>query len=450
MARSAERNLTEGSIPRHVLALALPSVLFTVVHNLYGLNDIFFSKYLGKTSQTAVSNNLFTLIALFGFIQLASIGTLTLVSRRTGSGNEEGADRAARQGMIFGLVLSLAVAVIGFLTLPWIPRLMGMAEDVTRESTIYLGIVFAGLPAMFLPPVVDVIFRARGDTMTPLLMQIVSVGTNIAGNAAAVFWLDTGIAGIAISTIVSRLVSAVLGIWILKRGRVGIRLTRRSGPLLDVELWLKIAKVAAPIGLRTLLFGVIYQLVTRVASGFGTGVQNGLGVGIRMEGFGFFVLMGFAMAAAPIVGQNLGAGKPDRAMRGAWITVAMACVPALLFTALFAFGPRTLMAAFASDPETLDWGASYLRVVSVCMVFTALDVCLAQSFMGAGDTIPPSLVDIPLTVARVPVAWLLAHHLEMGPTGIWITIAGSAILKGIALAALFARGRWKRARPDLD
>jgi putative MATE family efflux protein len=450
MAWSAERNLTEGSIPRHVLALALPSILFTVVHNLYGLNDIFFSKYLGKNAQTAVSNNLFTLIALFGFIQLASIGTLTLVSRRTGAGNEEGADRAARQGLLFGLALSLVVAGIGFVTLPWIPRLMGMAPDVTRESMTYLGIIFVGLPAMFLPPIVDVIFRARGDTVTPLLMQFLSVGSNIAGNALAVFVFDAGIAGIAISTIVSRLVSVALGLWLLKRGRVGIRLVRRAGAFLDFRLWGTIAKVAAPIGLRTLLFGVIYQLVTRVASDFGTGVQNGLGVGIRMEGFGFFVLMGFAMAAAPIVGQNLGAGKPDRATRGAWITVAMACVPALLFTALFAFAPRALMSAFAADPETLDWGTEYLRIVSVCMVFTALDVCLAQSFMGAGDTIPPSLVDIPLTVARVPVADLLANTFEMGPTGIWITIAGSAILKGIALAALFARGKWKRARPDLD
>jgi putative MATE family efflux protein len=450
MAGSAERNLTEGPIPGHILALAIPSILSTVIHNLYGLNDIYFSKFIGQSAQTAISNNLFTLITVFGFIQFSAIGTLALVSRRSGAKNGEGADRAARQGILFALALSVVIGVAGFFTAPLVPRLMGMEAGPSRDSTLYLSIVFLGMPAIFLPPVLDMIFRGRGDTRTPLLLQIVSVIVNIAGNAAAVFWLDTGVTGIAISTVASRLTAAVLGLLLLRDGRVGIRLERRSGPFFDVVLWRKIAGVSAPIALRTLLFGIIYQLVSRIASEYGTAVQNGLGVAIRMEGFCWFVFVGFAMSAGPIVGQNLGAGRPDRAARGAWTTVLMAMPAALFFTVLFAAAPRRVIDVFAADPETAKWGADYLVVVSAAMVFSAVDVILAQSFTGAGDTIPPSVVDIPLTLARVPVAWALAGPAGLGPTGIWWTITGSAILKGVFLALWFARGRWKRARPDLD
>ncbi|MHC4223226.1 MAG: MATE family efflux transporter, partial [Planctomycetota bacterium] len=184
------RDLTQGSIPRHIIALAGPAILSTIVHNIYGLNDIYFAQFVGLAGQTAVSNNLFTMIAVFGFVQLASVGTLTLVARRTGAGNEEGADRAARQGLYFALAVSLATALLGHLTAPLIPAAMGMAEEVTRESLRYLRILFSGLPFLFLFPTVESIFRARGDTRTPLLLQIIAVGANLAGNAFAVLVLD--------------------------------------------------------------------------------------------------------------------------------------------------------------------------------------------------------------------------------------------------------------------
>ena len=252
MAGSAERNLTAGPISGHILALAIPSILSTVVHNFYGLNDIFFSKFIGQSAQTAISNNLFTLISVFGFIQFSAIGTLALVSRRTGAKNHEGADRAARQGILFALVLSVIIGIAGYFTAPLVPRLMDMEPGPTHDSILYLSIIFLGMPAIFLPPVLDMIFRGRGDTRTPLLLQVVSVIVNIVGNASAVLWFDAGVTGIAISTVASRLTAAVLGLWLLRRGRVGIGLQRRSGPFFDVALWKKIARVSAPIALRLL------------------------------------------------------------------------------------------------------------------------------------------------------------------------------------------------------
>ncbi len=450
MALHTSRDLTVGSIPRHVIALAFPAILSTLVHNLYGLNDVYFAQFTGRAGQTAVSNNLFVMISIFGFIQLAMIGTLTLVARRSGAGNEEGADRAARQGLFLAAAVSLVMMIVGQLTVPLVPRLMGMAADVTAQSNTYLRILFLGLPAMFLFPTIESIFRARGDTRTPLLLQVAAVGTNIVGNYVSVRVLDAGVAGIATSTVLSRVVGIALGLLLLKTGRIGLTLERRDGPFLDARLWLRIIRVAAPIGARTMLFGVIYQIVSGITAAFGTAAQNGLGVGIRVEGLCFFILVGFGLAASPMVGQNLGAGRPERAERAAWITVAMAMVPSLLFTVVFLAVPESFMRVFSQDPDTIRHGTDYLRIVALCFVFLNLEVVLANAFVGAGDTMPPMLVDVPLTALRIPLAWGLAHSLGWGPAGVWWAISATAIARGIGLSVLFARGRWKRLRPDLD
>ncbi len=448
MARRGHQDLTQGSIARHVVQLAIPAILSTLVHNLYGLNDVYFAKHTGLDGQTAVSNNLFVLITIFGFIQIAVIGTLTLVARRTGAGNEEGAGRAARQGMLFAGSLSLLLGAIGFASAPWVPQLMKMEPAVADLSVAYLRILFVGLPAMFVFPTVEAIFRARGDARTPLLLHVVAVATNIAGNAIAVFVLGAGVPGIAAATILSRIVGALVGLLLLER--VGLDLTRGARGHFDLTLWKRIAKVSAPVAVRTMLFGLIYQVVSRITADFGTAAQNGLGVGIRVEGLCFFVLVGFGLAAGPMVGQNLGGGRPDRAERAAWITVGMAMVPSLLFTALYLIWPRELMSQFAADQATVEHGTAYLRIIAACFVFLNLEVVLAHSFSGAGDTLPPMLVDVPLTAARIPLSWYLGHELGWGAHGVWWAISATAILRGIGMALLFARGRWKRSRPDLD
>jgi putative MATE family efflux protein len=325
-----------------------------------------------------------------------------------------------------------------------------MAPDVTVEAKTYLTVLAIGLPGMFLAPTVDMIFRARGDTRTPLLLQLIGVTTNIAGNAAAVFVFRVGILGIAVSTVVSRAVWFLVGLYLLRRGRVGIRLERRSGSYVDLGIWLAVMRLSAPIAARTALFGLIYQFITRIASRFGTAAQNGLGVGIRLEGLCFFVLVGFSMAAGPLVGQNLGAKRPDRAERAAWTAAGMAALSALAFTGLFLLVPRWLMQLLADDGPSIALGSEYLRAVSFSMAFMALEVVLAQAFVGAGDTIPPMVVDVPITASRIPIAWWLAVVLGWGAAGIWWTISGTAVARGVFMALWFARGRWKRSRPDLD
>ena len=446
--RPTALDLTTGTISRRIAQLAWPAILSTLVHNLYGLNDVFFAQYTGVAGQTAVSNNLFVLIAIFGFIQLSAIGTLTLVARRTGAGNEVGAARAAKQGLLFAVALSLLTAVLGWVTAPFVPQLMGMAPDVRAESVVYLRVLFLGMPAMFLFPTVESVFRARGDARTPLLLQVVAVGANVIGNAVAVFGLGAGVAGIAAATVLSRVIGVALGLLLLRGGRTGLDLTRGDGGLVELPVWRRIVLVSAPVAARTLLFGLIYQVVSRITAQFGTAAQNGLGVGIRVEGLCFFILVGFGLSAGPMVGQNLGAGRPERAARAAWTAVGMAMVPSLLFTAVFGLAPEAFMSVFAQDAATIAHGTEYLRIVAVCFVFLNLEVVLAHAFVGAGDTLPPMLIDVPLTALRIPLAWWLGTR--WGVQGVWWTISLTAVARGAGMALWFARGSWQRSRPDLD
>jgi putative MATE family efflux protein len=255
---------------------------------------------------------------------------------------------------------------------------------------------------------------------------------------------EMGVAGAAWATVIARLVFLFWGLWLLKRGTHRIRLTRLLPDSYDWRTYFRVLRIGLPPSVGGVLFAGVYMVLTRAVSGFGDQAIAALRIGHIVEFVNFCTGLGFAAAATTLVGQNLGAGRPDRAERSMRriLLVLSAIVGAV--TVSFFVVPQWIVRFFSSDPAVIAHGARYLLILGVSQVFMVVEVAVVGGFAGAGDTLPPTVVTVPLTLARIPLAWLLAYTLSIGVEGVWWSISGTTVLKGILVWLWWRTGRWKR------
>jgi putative MATE family efflux protein len=202
-------------------------------------------------------------------------------------------------------------------------------------------------------------------------------------------------------------------------------------------------RIGIPISISGVVFCVVYLFVNRITAGFGTEAVAALGIGNRIESINYLISFGFSTAVATLVGQNLGAGNPDRAAELAYKTVKLITSFTGFTAILFLIFPEILIRFFVDDPAVVDAGRSYVRILALSQILMGWEIVLEGAFSGAGDTVPPMIVSIPGSILRIPLAWWLAIVLGWGVTGVWWTITISSVLKGTALLIWFSLGRWK-------
>ena len=245
-----------------------------------------------------------------------------------------------------------------------------------------------------------------------------------------------GIRGAAAATLVTRGAACAVGFALLARRGLIARARPRWAALREQ------GSIGLPVAASGVVFSLVYVVLTRFTSEFGTSALAALGVGHKVESLSYMVCLGFGVAAATSVGQNLGAGSPDRARRSGETATVFATAAGALVAALFLVWPEGVMEVFTDDPGVVRDGASYLRIVAVAQLFMAADLVLESAMSGAGYTLLPMAASVLLTVARLPLAVGLAA--VMGLAGIWWAISGTAVARGVAMAWIWRRGRWRR------
>ena len=291
------------------------------------------------------------------------------------------------------------------------------------------------------------IFRASGDTKTPMLIIMASVGLNIVLDPVLIFgwgpFPRMGTDGAALASIFSQGVAGALFILLIIRGKLAFKFSLLPKLDLDLSMVWRILRVGIPASSAWILFSVVYLFINRIVALFGTEAIAALGIGNRMESVSFLTCFGLSIAASTLVGQNLGAGKPERSAQAAWQTAGIAVLVTSFVGVMFFAFPRQIASIFISDPQVVEIGIGYLRILALSQMFMALEIVFEGSFAGAGNTIPPMIVSISGSLARIPIAYLLAVHWGMGITGVWWAIASTSVVKGIVLTYWFSRGRWK-------
>jgi putative MATE family efflux protein len=394
---------------------------------------------LGSQALAAVSTSVFWIWVVVSIAEMVSVGLTAVAARRHGERRGASAASAVGASLTFALALGTAIAIAGLWGVDYLFVAMQTPPEVTLLGRAYLKAYFLGLPFIFGYFAVDAAFRASGDTRTPLALLSVSVICTLILDPILILGLwgapQLGIVGAAAALIATRSTAFLIGVTILVRRRM---IARSDG----TRTIRSVIRVGLPTAATGVMFSLIYVLMTRTTTTFGTSALAALGVGHRVESWLYMVGVGFGSAAAAIVGQNLGAGRMDRATRAGWMTMAYAMLPALAMCMASLFVPEWMASRFSHDPAVVAETAHYLRINALAQLFLPAEIVLEGALGGAGDTLPPMLTSTALTALRIPLAAWSATR--WGTTGIWWTIAITAAARGTAMMLLWRRGSWQR------
>lgn len=441
----AERRtaLVSGPLAPAVLRLALPAVATTLLQLVFLLIDIFWiGRILGPVALAAVSTASFAVWMVAALAEMVAVGLTAVASRRHGEGAHGLAAVVSGSTLVLALGLGVVLLLGGRLLVPALFALMQTPPEVTEMGRLYLTTYLLGAPLVMGFFAIEATFRASGDTRTPLVLLGISIVLNVVLDPLLIVGAGPlpalGIAGAAVAATLTRGLALALGLIIAIRRRL-IRLS-----VFDWPSALTALRIGLPVAFSGVFFSFIYVGLTRITTRFGVPALAALGIGHKLEGLSYMVAMGFGLAAAAVVGQNVGAGRFDRARRAGWITAGFACaVGAVVAVAFLAF-PDVMIGLFTRDPLVVTDGSLYLRAMALAQISMGLEIVLESALGGAGYTLRPVLWNALFNVARIPLAAWLAG--VMGLAGVWWAIGITAVMRGVAMALLWNGTSWQRVR----
>jgi putative MATE family efflux protein len=445
--RGSEQDYTTGPVGRAILLLSVPMVLEMGMESIFAVTDIFFVARLGADAVAAVGLTESLLTVVYALAIGLAIGLTAVVARRIGEKDPEAAAQAAVQGLALAIVVSIVLGVAGVLLAPTLLAAMGASPQVMETGLGFTRVMLGGEASIIVLFVANAIFRGAGDAAIAMRVLVVANLINIVLGPCLIFGVGPfpalGVTGAGIATTIGRSTGVALALWQLTRPGRHIRIQRRHlRP--DVPLMGRIARLSSSGALQMLIGTTSWVGLVRVVSTFGSPAVAGYTIGIRIIIFALLPSWGLSNAAATLVGQGLGAGKPERAEEAVWkagfYNLCFLGVVGLVFV-LFA-GP--VVSVFTADPEVAGYATACLRVVAAGFVFYAYGGVLTQSFNGAGDTWTPTAINLVVFwMFEVPLAYVLAVPLEMGPMGVFLSITIAHTALAVVSALVFRRGKWK-------
>ncbi|MBR9915754.1 MAG: MATE family efflux transporter [Algicola sp.] len=442
-----EQEFTSGSIRKAVFMLSIPMILEMLMESVFAVVDIF---YVSKVSVNAVATIGLTESVITLVYALAiglSMAATAVVARRVGEKNREAASRAAVQVIILGVAISVLISIVGIIFPKEILALMGGEPDLIAEGYGYTQILLGGNVTIMLLFLINAIFRGAGDASMAMWTLILSNGLNIILDPIFIFGVGPvpayGVEGAAIATTIGRGTAVLFQLLILIYGWSTIKIGVKD-VVLRIGVMLNLVKVSLG-GIGQFLIGTSsWVFLMRIMSEFGSEVLAGYTIAIRVMMFTFMPAWGMSNAAATLVGQNLGAKKPDRAEKSVWKT-GKYCAIFMGFVSLLylSFAPQ-IMSWFTNVPEVISQGSLCLRVIAAGYIFYAYGMVVINSFNGAGDTMTPTLINfVCFWVFQLPFAYIMAISLELGSIGVFLAIVLAEVLIAIIAIIWFRKGRWK-------
>lgn len=431
-----------------ILNLALPAVLQTVLRSFFIIIDAFWIGKMGSTELAALTAAAFIVWGTLELGDLISTGNSSLVAQSVGAKDFILSKKIGVLNLVNSFFYSFA---LGLLIIPLLPVLFGVMNLSAEHSVLsreYLTALLFGLPCVILLSTVNSVFRGYGDTRTPFWLLLIALVLNFFLNPLLIFGVDGflqfGMKGAAIATLISYFVSVVTGIIIAYRRKLILPLLKYK---LDFSIIKETVKIGLPVSLNGLAFSFIYIILARFISDFGTVGFASVGISHRSESLSYQITVGFSLAAAILTGQSVGANDTARAEKLAMKTLGYGSIVIIIYSLLLFIFSMEVASIFTKDIDVIKTASVFNKITAVVIIFSAVEVILSGAFAGAGDSVPPAVISTSINIMRIPFAGILSVY--FGLIGIWIGIAFTVFLKGILIFVWFRRGKWKNKKTKL-
>jgi len=443
-------DFTKISVGRAAVLLAVPMVLEMSMESLFAVADIFWVSRLGSDAVAAVGLTESMLSIVYALAMGLATATTALVSRRIGEQNPREAARTAFQALTLGVLLSVLIGAAGTAFASDILSAMGASPSTVAIGGAYTAVMLGGNITVVLLFVANAIFRGAGDAAAAMRALWLANLLNIVLGPCLIFgwgpFPALGVVGAAVGTNIGRGIGVAYQLVSLARS--GRRLTiARADVRFDPSKTLALLRLASTATLQTLVETASWLGLVRILASFGSAALAGYTIAMRVAIFALLPSWGMSNAAATLVGQNLGAGEPGRAERSVWLVGLYNFLFLGVVSIGFVLVPEPVVRAFSSEPAVVAMAADCLRVVALGFLFYAYGMVFVGALNGAGDTATPTVINlICFWVIKIPMAFVLAKTVGMGPRGVFIAVTVAYSVQMVAALLVFRRGAWKSKR----
>jgi putative MATE family efflux protein len=443
-----QQDYTILSINRAIFLLAVPMILEMSMEALFALVDAFWVSRLHDNDAMATIGLTESLLTIVYSIAIGlSMGATAMVARRVGEKDIPNAEVAAVQALYIGIAISVLISMVGLNFSEDLLRLMGASESLIEHNSGFTKWMLSGNITIMLIFLINAIFRGAGDASLAMRSLILSNVLNMVLDPFFIFGYGIipafGVEGAGISTTIGRGCGVLFQLYHLTKGRGLIRITWEKMKI-RTDIIKNLLVVSAGGTGQFIIASASWIFLIRILSSFGSTAVAGYTIAIRLIVFAILPAWGMANASATLVGQNLGAGYPDRAEKSVWRAAFLNMVFLGSVTVIFLFFADTFLSFFTHDPEVLKNGIECLQIVCLGYVFYAYGMVISQSFNGAGDTLTPAIINFfGFWLFQIPVAYLLAIVLDIGTPGVYAAISIAESVIAVAGILIFRRGNWK-------
>jgi putative MATE family efflux protein len=446
--RGVHHDYTEGPIGRSLMLLAIPMVLETLMESLFAVVDVFFVARLGADAVATVGFTESMLYIIYAIAMGLGIGATALVARRIGERDPDGAARTAVQSILLGVVVAAVIGITGITLAPTFLRSLGASAEVLRVGTTYTRIVLGGNLVVVMLYMINAIFRGAGDAAIAMRVLWFANFMNIVLGPCFIFGLgpfpELGVTGAAVATTIGRGCGVIYQFTLLARRSGRFVITRRHLGF-EFDVMRRVWRLSTAAMFQIMVATTSWLGLMRILSSFGSTAIAGNTIGIRIIMFALLPSWGLGNAAATMVGQGLGAQKPERAERAAWMAAFYNMIFLGIVGLLFILFAERIVHVFTADPQVAGYATSCLRTISYGFLFYAYGMVLTNALNGAGDTWTPTWINLGcFWCFELPLAYVLAHYAGLGPYGVFWASAIAFSTLAFVSAWVFTRGKWKK------
>lgn len=449
--KGTEQDYTALSIDKAIFMLSIPMILEMIMESLFAVVDVYWVSRLNDNDAVATIGLTESVLTLVYSLAIGlSMGATAMVARRVGEKDFNAAKVAAAQALYIGLAISITVSIVGIFFSEDILRLMGASESLISNNSGYTRWMLTGNITIMMLFLINAIFRGAGDASLAMRSLWLANILNIALGPIFIFGLGPvpamGVEGAAIATTIGRGSGVLYQLYHLFRGKGMIKFDRLNIPF-RIDIVARLIKVSLGGMMQFVIGSASWIFLVRIMSDFGSATVAGYTIAIRLIIFAILPAWGMANAAATLVGQNLGAGHPDRAEKSVWRSAFLNMIFLGSVGIIFLIFAKHFIGFFTNDPEVLKNGIQCLQIVCLGYAFYAYGMVISQSFNGAGDTKTPTIINfVGFWLFQIPLAYSLALVLDIGSPGVYAAISIAESVMAVAAILIFRRGKWKTVK----